>query len=580
MTGRAPGGLDHPPRWLFLTAGDEDELDAALEWLAAALPRLDWRGHLVPVWPRAIPDSRAWTRLVAVITEHLAAWPLARLVLHPVLEISLAMTSDPAWQQRLLAPVAPFETAAFAEQTESRLALRPILAAGRGVAPARLLEAAEELDARLATPTLILEEGCPREVVAGAVGRGMRVVTAPAPERVGGVLGRLREHHVVDSLLEGADDRARRLLGPCVSHLVVDPAGGRVHGCLRAWEEGQAGTLLADVGTSLTGLPLADCTACVPASLRSTLSDLESNGRRAEGRTLAQRLAVELAGAGEPQSAAGLAAAARKLADSDDERAAAALLEGIYEVESGRPVAAEAALLAAGSWGADPGVVAYQRGRAQMAWRDEIEALERFAEALALASPAVRRADVHLAMALAHVNLGEHAEALPHLEQAVGAGDELTRRFLTGFCRLQLGDAAAALPELEAALALGPDTADEERVRLWLATCLKDLGRVEEAIAVLEEVAEGSDELAIHNLLGFCEYLSGDHAAAVASFRRALAIDPRSALDWSNLGANLRELGRLEEAITAYEHALALDGTLGLARDGLARTRALLAGRP
>jgi len=488
------------------------------------------------------------------------------------------MTESSRWRQRLLEPVTPFETEAFAEQTESRLALRPLLAAGAGVSPEHLLEVAEALATRLATPSLLVGDDVPDAVVAEAVARGMRVISLPAPDRVSGLLGRLREHHVVDSLLERADGGTGCLLAPCARHLVVDPVAGRAHGCLRSWEDGRAGTRLADLSDDLSELPIADCSSCVPASLLSTLPDLEANGRRSEGRSLAQELAVELTGRSDYEAAAGLAAAARSLSGSDGERAAAALLQGICELECGRPPSAEEALVAAAAAGADAGLVAYQRGRAQMAWRDEIEALERFAEALAWASPAVSRAEVHLAMALAHVNLGEHAEALPHLEQAAGAGDEATLRFLTGFCHLRLGDPEVALPDLETALSLGPAADDEVRVRLWLATCLKELDRPPEAIAVLAPAAAASDELAVHNLLGFCHYLAGDHAAAVASFRRALAIDPRSAIDWSNLGANLREMGALDEAAAAYERALALDPALGLARDGLARTRALLAG--
>lgn len=575
MTAPELAPLDRPPQWVFVAPGGEAELAAAVEWLGGRLPALDWRGHLVPVWPRAVPGSSAWRLLLEEITAHLAVTSFARLVLHPVIEVSLDATEDPRWRQRVLEAVTPFETEAFAEQTESRLALRPILAPGPGVSSKRLLEVAEALATRLAIPSLLVGADA-AGVVADAVARGMRVITPPPADRVSGILGRLREHHVVDGLLERAEGGTGGLLGPCVRHLVVDPVAGRAHGCLRAWEDGLSGTRLADIPVDLPELPIADCSACVPASLLAALPDLEVNGRRSEGRTLAQKLAVELAGRAEYEPAAGLAAAARSLAGTDAERAAAALLQGICELECGRPPSAEEALVAAAAAGADAGLVAYQRGRAQMAWRDEIEALERFAEALASSSPAVPRADVHLAMALAHVNLGEHAEALPHLERAAGAGREATLRFLTGFCRLQLGDPEAALPDLEAALALGPEADDEERVRLWLATCLKELDRLPQAIAVLAPAAAASDELAVHNLLGFCHYLAGDHAAAVVSFRRALAIDPRSAIDWSNLAANLRELGALEEAVAAYERALGLDPALGLARDGLARTRALL----
>ena len=56
------------------------------------------------------------------------------------------------------------------------------------------------------------------------------------------------------------------------------------------------------------------------------------------------------------------------------------------------------------------------------------------------------------------------------------------------------------------------------------------------------------------------------HEEAVACFRRAVEIDPRSAIDWANLGSNLRDLGRNDEAIAMYEKALSLDPGIAFAR--------------
>ncbi len=45
---------------------------------------------------------------------------------------------------------------------------------------------------------------------------------------------------------------------------------------------------------------------------------------------------------------------------------------------------------------------------------------------------------------------------------------------------------------------------------------------------------------------------------ASSSIARALRLDPRFARVWHNLGYSYAHLGRLEEALDAYEHALAL----------------------
>jgi ribosomal protein S12 methylthiotransferase accessory factor len=83
---------------------------------------------------------------------------------------------------------------------------------------------------------------------------------------------------------------------------------------------------------------------------------------------------------------------------------------------------------------------------------------------------------------------------------------------------------------------------------------------------VLKRAAESDpDEIDVFNLLGFCLYKTARHAEAVDCFERAIALDPRSAIDHANLARNLRELGRTEEAIAMYRKALSLDPNIGFA---------------
>ena len=78
-------------------------------------------------------------------------------------------------------------------------------------------------------------------------------------------------------------------------------------------------------------------------------------------------------------------------------------------------------------------------------------------------------------------------------------------------------------------------------------------------------------ELAHHNLLGFCLFKLGRYSEAVASFERAVAIDPSSAIDWANIGVNLERSGEPERAAEMYRKALGMDGSIGFAREGLER---------
>jgi ribosomal protein S12 methylthiotransferase accessory factor len=50
-----------------------------------------------------------------------------------------------------------------------------------------------------------------------------------------------------------------------------------------------------------------------------------------------------------------------------------------------------------------------------------------------------------------------------------------------------------------------------------------------------------------------------------------LELDPGSAIDYANIGSNLREMGHKKEAIRLYRIALEMDPTIEFARESLAR---------
>ena len=328
-------------------------------------------------------------------------------------------------------------------------------------------------------------------------------------------------------------------------------------------------------------MPAEDlCAECVAETALAARSDLEANRRRSEGRQLLYRLAREIAAIGGHGRAAELAQGAFELADEACDRAASAMLSGLCRLELGELEEADDAFCRAGECGADPGVVAHQRGRVQMAWPDEIEALERFEEALGVPSLELELADLHLEMAKAHIRLAEYAEAQPHLDPARTPDNRAVISFLTGVCELNQADPERSLAHFEEALDHGPEPDDLARVLLYAATSLKELARYDEAISYLERALDADpNELAVHNLLGFCLYKLGRHAQAVAVFERAVEIDPNSAIDWANLGSNLRDLGRSQEAIRAYRHALELDPGIGFAAEALAKLETMQTNR-
>lgn len=105
-------------------------------------------------------------------------------------------------------------------------------------------------------------------------------------------------------------------------------------------------------------------------------------------------------------------------------------------------------------------------------------------------------------------------------------------------CALEASDPARAVAAYQRALAGRPDFAD----------AYNNLGRV---------LHEGDAPAAV--------------ATAEAYYRLAILCDDSVALYWFNLGVSVEDQGRVAEAISAYERALAIDPYLADAHFNLAR---------
>ena len=270
--------------------------------------------------------------------------------------------------------------------------------------------------------------------------------------------------------------------------------------------------------------------------------------------------------------AADLARRACELSDEDADRAAALIHEGLCRLDLGELEQAEAALVEADEFTDDHAYVSFQRGRVQFVWRDYIEALERFEEALEQGSEKVPHDDMLYEMALCHINIEEYADARKYLLRHQEADSSTVLRFYRGVCDHGEEDYEAARAHFEESLRLGPAPEDLGRVLFYVGACLKELERFDEAIEVLERAVEvDPDDIVNHNLLGFCYYKVKRHQDAVACFERCVQIDPRSGIDWANLGSNLRDLDRPDEAVAMYEKAVSLDKSIGFAWTNLAK---------
>jgi ribosomal protein S12 methylthiotransferase accessory factor len=145
-------------------------------------------------------------------------------------------------------------------------------------------------------------------------------------------------------------------------------------------------------------------------------------------------------------------------------------------------------------------------------------------------------------------------------------------QFYMGLCQIALGKQKNALNDFDRALDLNPNIQDKASIYSYKGSCLKDLGRYKEALAVLEKGRLLDPERTdIHNLMGFCHYKLKNHENAIACFSDAIRINPNSAIDYANIASNYRDMGKKEKAIAYYQTALTLDPTIDFAKENLAK---------
>ena len=89
----------------------------------------------------------------------------------------------------------------------------------------------------------------------------------------------------------------------------------------------------------------------------------------------------------------------------------------------------------------------------------------------------------------------------------------------------------------------------------------------------LENLQEGekldSRRTDIYNLMGFCHFKLKEYERAIEDFKKVIALDPSSAIDYANIASNYRQMGEKQKAIRYYQMALNLDDTIQFAREHL-----------
>jgi tetratricopeptide (TPR) repeat protein len=233
-------------------------------------------------------------------------------------------------------------------------------------------------------------------------------------------------------------------------------------------------------------------------------------------------------------------------------------MEALTEAREGEPHSAD---------------IRYYMGQCEFGWRDYIEAADRFQEALELGLSNPLRVEAHYYRGLSHYHLEEYDEALGPLADAEKAGMRGSPLpFYQGLCLLGKQEPGQALTYLQEALSRGPSSEDHFHVLFYIAYTYKELEDYENGLAYCARAeAFQPDNYELWNLRGFCHFKLRNHDEAIACFEKAIEIDPRSGIDYANIGSNLRDKGDTEGAIAMYRKGLSLDPTLDFARDNLER---------
>jgi len=224
--------------------------------------------------------------------------------------------------------------------------------------------------------------------------------------------------------------------------------------------------------------------------------------------------------------------------------------------------------------GANPEALAGLSDAASGAHRPD--AARQWLEARARAEPENAPVRIELSRLLAATGDLERAATLASEATRLTPADQRAWLQLAAVCA-DAGDGRRLAPIADVLLARFPGL---ERARVYRAQALFLNGRVDQAIAEMRQfVAAHPDDPRGQNLLGVACATAGDRGCARTAFEAALALNPRDADTYVNLGVLELHSGDAPGALQAFSVAATLDRTSSAARQGLQEARAALASR-
>ncbi len=542
----------------------------------ALLPLLNFSSTCYQISPENPGDKSLIHHILQKICFFLKKNAFLQLTLRPVHPFSLK--DSQTWlktYQQFLSICHPFQEEAYREQIISRLRIFPVIFFSNMNEIEAALPFLNFLKKNFFLPSILFPH-CYADDIASLnsleIGKGWERIyltdtTSFVPQKI---LDTLRAHQIFDSLLE---DQKSELLSKdsfCYGSLILD-----LQGEIKTCKKQESGSDFSCLINSHISGPhdRFDCNDCLLQMMDQSENCFRMNQ---EGQTWIE-ICDKIAGSflKDRQYNDALKAWAGSTQGLEPHRVPVRIrvkMALCYYEKADLEKAMEE-LKEAQKYAPDSAEIRYYIGLCEFGWKDYIEAADRFLEAVNLGLENPMRQEAEYFRGLSHYHLEEFDEALPALEKARQEGRQDSALFFyQGLCFLGKEEYPEALSNLKEALSRGPAAGDLFSVFFYLAYTYKETENFLQALSFCDQaMAEEPDNKEILNLKGFCFFKCGQYDDAIQCFEKVIEIDPKSAIDYANIGSNLREKGEYEKAVAMYRKALALDSSIDFARENIER---------
>lgn len=191
------------------------------------------------------------------------------------------------------------------------------------------------------------------------------------------------------------------------------------------------------------------------------------------------------------------------------------------------------------------------RGAAYAGQHDYHQAIRDFSKALELEPDAV---DSYHGQALVHYDLGDYDQAIEGFSRAIELEPASAKYYMNrGIAYSRKGNYEQAIADCNTVVELEPDRADSYSSRGFVHLMMDNY---DQAIRDLHKAVELKPDHSVYCNLGTAYVAKGDLSQAVTSYDRALAMNPEDVHAYLNKANTCVDLGRVEEAIEAYQKFL------------------------